>query len=254
MNGTYKYILLYILSYIVLLICYGILQNIAICTDMEGFECNFSETKIISFLTVTAYILTPIVAIFGFQNWKEQYKYQKQKDRFAKLFDTTLRLNSEIKILRSKDITVRTINMNESPIDYQSEVLDKKYEEYLDQIAQLERIYEDCLIHLSILEFSLDRRMNGLRKVINTNQNIYEECREYFYRYLKTFENISQTNSLRIFYKSNISSREEMKKILQLKVLNSPDADELYNNSVTNKVIKVSERIKKYINKVEKFY
>ncbi|MEI1745772.1 hypothetical protein V8P95_15125 [Acinetobacter baumannii] len=254
MNGTYKYILLYTLSYIVLLVCYGILQNIAICTDMEGFECNFSESKIIAFLTVTAYILTPIVAIFGFQNWKEQYKYQKQKDRFAKLFDSTLRLNSEIKILRSRDITVRTINMNEPSIDYQSEVLDKKYEEYLDQIAKLERIYEDCLIHLSILEFSLDRRMNGFRKIINTNQKIYEECRENFYRYLQTFENRSQTHPLRDTYKSNVSSREEMRKILQLNFLNNPNADAIYNKTVTHRVIEISERIKKYISKVEKYY
>jgi len=254
MNGTYKYILLYIFSYIILLIFYGILQNIVICTDMKGFECNYSETKIIAFLTVSAYILTPIVAIFGFQNWKEQYKYQKQKDRFAKLFEATLKLNSEIIILRSRDITVRTINNNEPSIDYESEVLDKKYEEYLDQIAKLERIYEDCLIHLSILEFSLDRRMNGLRKVINSNQKIYDECRENFYRYLKTFENRSQTHLLRDIYKSKISSRQEMKNILQLQLSNNPDADEIYNNSVTHKVIKVSERIKKYINKVEKFY
>lgn len=251
MKETYKYIGWYLLVYVILILIYGLVQLFTICTDMQGYECNFSETKILAFLTVVAYILTPIVAILGFQSWRKQYKYQNQKDRFNKLFESCLRLNSEIKLLRVRDISVRKINPNESSLDYEQNYLDKKYEEYLDRIESLEKIYEECLNHISILEFTLDTKMNGLKKIINTHQAMYEKCRNSYYNYLSLI-NKNSLNHLRDAQHSVFSYRKEM--IELHKIEDKIEREKRYEESTTQKLIRMTDRINKYINKIEKFY
>lgn len=251
MKETYKYIGWYLFVYVVLILIYGLVQLFTICTDMQGYECNFSETKILAFLTVVAYILTPIVAILGFQSWRKQYKYQNQKDRFNKLFESCLRLNSEIKILRVRDISVRKINPNETLLDYEQNYLDKNYEDYLDRIAGLERIYEECLNHISILEFTLDTKMNGLKKIIHSHQNIYEKCR-YNYKLYLDIVNTNQYNCLRDTYHTVFSYRKEM--IDLQKIEDKIERENKYEISITQKLIRMTDRINKYIRNIEKFY
>lgn len=82
---TVKYVRWYLLVYVVLLVIYGIVQNFTICTDMKGFECNFNESKTIGFLTVSAYIITPIVAIIGFLSWKGEHNKNIIADEAKKL-------------------------------------------------------------------------------------------------------------------------------------------------------------------------
>lgn len=251
MKETYKYIGLYLLAYVVLILIYGLVQQLNICTDMQGYECNFSETKILAFLTVVAYILTPIVAILGFQSWRKQYKYQNQKDRFNKLFESCLRLNSEIKILRVRDISVRKINPNETLLEYEQNYLDKNYEDYLDRIAGLERIYEECLNHISILEFTLDTKMNGLKKIMHTHQFTYEYCRNSYYNYLKIINKDPCTKTGDLQY-AVFSYRKEMSEIVKIK--DEIARNEKYEKSTTQKLIRMTDRINKYIRKIEKFY
>ncbi|QOW44425.1 MULTISPECIES: hypothetical protein [Acinetobacter] len=75
-----KYILIYLLIYVVMVIGYGVLQNYYVCTDMNGFTCNFNEQKLLNFLTVVSYILTPLVAIIGFLSWKNQHNKHIQNE------------------------------------------------------------------------------------------------------------------------------------------------------------------------------
>ena len=86
-TSAWTYIFYYSLVYIVLAIIYGIAQKQYICIEMEGFECNFNETKFIGFLTIIAYILTPIVAIFGFISWRDQKRYELGYDYAEKSLD-----------------------------------------------------------------------------------------------------------------------------------------------------------------------
>ncbi len=251
MKETYKNIGWYLLVYVILLLIYGGIQKLTICVDMQGYECSFNEAKILAFLTVVAYVLTPMVAILGFQSWRKQYKYQNQKDRFNKLFESCLRLNSEIKILRLIDISIRTRNPNESLLDYEQDYLDKEYEKYLDRIANLERIHEECLNHISILEFTLDTKMNGIKKIVKSHQEIYEMCRSYYLNYLSTYSR--QHDLLRDVLSPFFSSRKEMKEIMKIKD-KADEHSERFNASITQKLIRMSNRINKYINKLEKFY
>lgn len=247
-KDTYKYIGYYLLGYIVLLVLYGIAQNFTICTNMEGFECNFSESKILAFLTVVAYILTPMVAIVGFLNWKTQYKYQSQKERFNKLFETVLRLNNEIKILRNKDITIRTINPNESSLEF-SEFQEEKYNEFLKEISILENTYYESIAHLTILEFSLDIKMNGLRKIIESHKITYEEFKNAFYAYLYNLDkqHYLLRNALHAKFSNNAESKEIQKLLIE-------DRDKGTHDSITQRVIRLNYRIQKYISKIENYY
>lgn len=245
-----KYIGWYLFVYVVVLLIYGVVQNLSICVNMEGFECNISESKILAFLTVIAYILTPIVAIVGFLNWRKQYKYQNQKERFTKLFESVFKLNSEIKILRSRDISIRSINPNETTFDYQENYLDKKYELYLDEIDKLKRIGEECLTHISILEFVLNKKMTGLKKLINNHVFLCEQMASSFYLYLKTYENRIQENGYN--YLCKISSTKEEKLIRKLS--EKEKINEYIENSYTEKLNRHSDRIRKYVNIMENQY
>lgn len=102
MKEALGYIGWYLLTYIILLVIYGISQSLTICVDMQDHVCNFNETKILAFLTVVAYILTPIVAIFGFVSWKNQHntkiiseEAQKVWKMFNDLSSQTLDLDYE---------------------------------------------------------------------------------------------------------------------------------------------------------------
>lgn len=252
MKESTKLILKYLLVYIILGLIYGSYQNSTVCINMQGFECNFNENKLIAFFTIVAYILTPIVAIYGFQSWKIQYKYQNQKDRLSKLFECSLKLNSELKILRTRDIAIRSKNLDETKQDYVSNYLDVNYENYLDKIDHLERIYEECLSHISILEFSLNKKMNGLKKIIHNHQSIYEDCRQSYLNLLKSYD--SNNGLSRDLYLKKVSYRKEMKEISLLKIINPKKAEIEYEKTSTQKIIRMTDRINKYINKIEKFY
>lgn len=75
-----KYIIIYFLIYLALILFYGMFQKYYICTGMVGFKCSFDEQKLLNFLTVASYILTPLVAIIGFLSWKDQHNKNIQNE------------------------------------------------------------------------------------------------------------------------------------------------------------------------------
>lgn len=96
-RSAWTYIGYYLLVYVVLAFIYGLAQKHFVCIKIDGYECNFNETKFIGFLTIIAYIITPIVAIFGFFSWKDQHNqnidskyYDQALERFKKI-STTVR-------------------------------------------------------------------------------------------------------------------------------------------------------------------
>jgi hypothetical protein len=244
MKRHYKFISYYLLVYLILLFIYGLIQNLSICVEMKGFECNFSEQKFFNFLTVVSYILTPIIAIIGFQNWKNQYKYEQNKNRFAKVFELSLLLNSKIRILREKDISIRTINPHENTLDYIYKYLDPEYERYQEKIYELKKILNECLDHISILEYTQSKRMIGLRKILNQHDLIIDSCSDSFLLYLKTFEeNKKLLRSATIQYFSRKMEEKTFKELYA-----SPDDFEKgYKESNNSKIVNLQIRIQKYI-------
>lgn len=70
-----KWVGTYFLFYIAVVTIYGFCQWLFVCQDMNGFVCNFKEDKLLNFLTVISYIVTPTIAIIGYLNWKQQIIY-----------------------------------------------------------------------------------------------------------------------------------------------------------------------------------
>ncbi len=244
MKRHYKFISYYLLVYLILLFIYGLIQNLSICVEMKGFECNFSELKFFNFLTVVSYILTPIIAIIGFQNWKNQYKYEQNKNRFAKVFELSLLLNSQIRILRETDISIRIRNPYENISDYSQNYLDPEYEKYLEKIYNLKKLYNECLDNISILEYTQSKKMNGLRKILLQHNLIIDSCSSSFYRYLQTYDtNNSLLRSALIPYFSRKKEEKTFKEIYK----NSDEFEKNYKESNNIKEINLQNRIHKYI-------
>lgn len=244
MKRHYKFISYYLLVYLVLLFIYGLIQNLSICVEMKGYECNFSEQKFFNFLTVVSYILTPIIAIIGFQNWKSQYKYEQNKNRFSKVFELSLLLNSQIRILRETDISIRIRNPYENISDYSQNYLDPEYEKYLEKIYSLKKLYNECLDNISILEYTQSKKMNGLRKILLQHNLIIDSCSSSFYSYLQTYDtNNSLLRSALIPY----FSRKKEEKIFKELYKNPEEFEKNYKNSNNTKEINLQKRIHKYI-------
>lgn len=70
---------------IFLAIFYGWTQQHYICTNMNGDECNSNENKLIAFLAITAYIVTPLVESIWFISWQEQENYDLTKELMIKV-------------------------------------------------------------------------------------------------------------------------------------------------------------------------
>lgn len=128
MKESIKYIIWYLLVYIVLTLLYGLTQKHYICTDMAGYVCNFDENKLISFLTITAYIITPAVAICGFQGWK------KQENRMLQAKEA-----KELQLLFANEVeALAKITLYVSKIDEE-----KNLDEQIDLFENFKKITEE---------------------------------------------------------------------------------------------------------------
>lgn len=113
---TLKNSFVYLFIYVVLIGVYGFFQKLNVCTDMEGFECNFSEIKIIGFLTLSAYILTPLVALYIFISWKIEANYQLKINTVTKVNDLLRKISTIL--TRNHSLYNRIIQDKEIGIDY----------------------------------------------------------------------------------------------------------------------------------------
>mgnify|MGYP003492231018 CR=1 FL=1 len=78
MKEIEKYIGYYLLVYLVVLAICGFFQYMSVCQGKSLF-CAFSMDGINTIITTTAYVLTPIVAIIGFQSWKNYRRTFKKR-------------------------------------------------------------------------------------------------------------------------------------------------------------------------------
>lgn len=145
-NKTKEYMRIYFSIYIVLAIIYGIAQRLLVCTDMDGFQCNFNEDKLIAFLTIVAYILTPAVAIYGVSTWRDQHNALVDKEKF----DSILSIMGVIKPIQD-DFIDKMDNIN-FIFKIAEEGMDKYlnptiWTDYQDAVQQLRRSFEELYPH-----------------------------------------------------------------------------------------------------------
>lgn len=93
MKEIEKYVGYYLLVYICVLIVCGFFQYMTICQG-KSLQCNFSIDGINKILTITATILTPIIAIIGFLLWRNQETYKKSQQLIELILDKTRELHT----------------------------------------------------------------------------------------------------------------------------------------------------------------
>jgi hypothetical protein len=153
MKDIEKYIGYYLLVYLIVLSVIGFFQYMAICQG-KSLVCAFSMNGINTIITTTSYVLTPIVAIIGFINWKVQYNIQLEKDDLKSIKIEVIKFKELLQYFDIHfrdlyiDITNNNINdLNEMLYEYQGD----KYE-----LAQKRRNLSDITMkYYSTLENSV---------------------------------------------------------------------------------------------------
>ena len=95
MKEIEKYVGYYLGVYVVVLAICGFFQYFYHCQG-ESLMCAISIDGIGTIITTTATLLTPIVAIIGFLNWKIEKQYDLEKSQAEKLINLLNEVNFEI--------------------------------------------------------------------------------------------------------------------------------------------------------------
>ena len=106
MKEIEKYVGYYLGVYVVVLAICGFFQYFYYCQG-QSLMCAVTKTGIVDIVTVTAYVLTPIVAIIGFLNWKLQHNSLILADEAKELL---IAINDDIRIFTDISSFFRTIN------------------------------------------------------------------------------------------------------------------------------------------------
>lgn len=95
MKEVEKYVGYYLGVYIAVLAICGFFQYFYYCQG-QSLTCAVSMHRLNTITTTTAYVLTPIVAIIGFLNWKIEKQYDLEKNQAEKLINLLNEVNSKI--------------------------------------------------------------------------------------------------------------------------------------------------------------
>ncbi|MFV5492282.1 hypothetical protein [Acinetobacter sp. ASP199] len=77
---------IYLSIYILILIPYSLAEYLLFCTE-RAIVCQFDESKLIAFITLCTYIISPIVALYIFNGWKKQSNHNQKQEVIGKLND-----------------------------------------------------------------------------------------------------------------------------------------------------------------------
>ena len=176
MKEIEKYVGYYLGVYVVLLAICGFFQYFYYCQG-QSLMCAVTKTGIMDIVTVTAYVLTPIIAIIGFQSWKNEKQYDLEKQYSIEILESI----NEIKTF-----------------------LDIKY--YDLSISNLENVQkqlnESKIFNLLEKQYFISAKFKTLQKISNTNK--------LSDNFLKNFENDSLLFSTAIEMKNKHTALEKV--------------------------------------------
>lgn len=164
-----KYVGLYLLVYILVLVVSGFFQYMAVCQG-QSLACTFDMEGMNTIITTTAYVLTPIVAIIGFLSWKEQYNIQLEKDNLKELKEKIIHVKY---ILNYFDVHLRDLydSVKDSDIDdFKKIIID--YDNDKEELSRKRRQFSHIIIeYYSSLEDSIyeieDKKLDDIYKRMN---------------------------------------------------------------------------------------
>lgn len=165
-----KYVGLYLMVYIAVLVVCGFFQYMAVCQG-KSLDCAFSMSKTNTIITTTSYVLTPIIAIIGFINWKVQYNIQLEKDDLKSIKLKVIKFKELMQYfdVHFRDLYTDIIKNNNS--DFNEMLVD--YEDNKHELAQKRRSLSDISMkYYSALENSItfeknDKELDDIYQKLN---------------------------------------------------------------------------------------
>ncbi len=144
-----KQIGLYLIAYLIVLIVCGVFQFFVNC-HAEYSICLFETDNLNAIITTTSYVLTPLIAIIGFQSWREAENYKNSHKVIDAMLDITRNIQKKWHLSREygdhslfqdyyiKDVT--NININQSDIDLFFPNAFKKIYEIYEEFNELKHL------------------------------------------------------------------------------------------------------------------
>lgn len=176
MKEIEKYVGYYLLVYLIVLATFGFFQYFYHCQG-ESLQCSFNLNRLNAIITTTAYVLTPIVAIIGFANWKEQNKHNKIQEIVISFYKRISNLRKNIVRLKLDKTLVHLENYHHlEPLNFKNKIEDLRLE-YNLRLNRLRNEYDEVNNELSLLEFY-------------ANQKIKDEFEPILDRYFRLIERL----------------------------------------------------------------
>lgn len=195
---TIKYILIYLGIYLAILLIQAFINFLALCHG-ELYRCIYDHETVITTVQTTAYVLAPLVVIFGLNTWIKQHtvtvNHDLLKDALKAIDQLTLYhqymyrvLNAHKRYLKTtwkdaESISVMTPDFD----DFKKTLSKKRRDEYLEYINHLKlqfpviRIFfeENNLEKLEIKDSSFINMQDNVLSAIRQNDvNLYLEYTE----------------------------------------------------------------------------
>lgn len=171
MKEIEKYIGYYFLVYFSVLALCGFFQYLAVCQG-KSLECSFSMTGINTIITTTAYVLTPIIAIIGFQSWRNQETYRKSQELITLIIDKTREFNNAWNLSREyEDFSRFQDYCMKDIVGFESLDNLEKSKEELSKIVSVFNVFHDLDFLVDKLYINSNLDMTKINEIIN-NVNI----------------------------------------------------------------------------------
>lgn len=173
MRHIKTYISFYLLVYVGILAIYVIFQY---CSQNQNLTSAFSFNKIISIITVTATVLTPIIAIIGFKSWRHQETYKRSQEIIESAIDAVRELSTSWHLSREHNGLNRfhSYCINELNSEYfddlnifQNEI--SRIKNLIMLLYKINFIMEKIYIYNELDLSKLDEKIENVENILNEN-------------------------------------------------------------------------------------
>lgn len=252
MKDIEKYIGYYLLVYISVLALFGFFQYVAVCQG-ESLKCAFSVDGVNEIITTTAYVLTPIVAIIGFQSWRHQETYKKSLEILILIMDRIRDLHITWEESRKfSDISRFT---NYCMKDLKLEELDNLdiYENELSRIHSVLTVFYEINFLLDKLKVYKNLDLTQIDKALNTVEDLLNQTIDQHYKFHQQLISIRYDSEFRLLSEEDMFNVcNVLDQYCHILLANSPNHKnyEDYSAVIYKHIQKIAEellKIKKYI-------
>lgn len=179
-----KFVYKYLGVYGIALIIYWLIELIMECTE-SGVSCHFDESKLMAFLSVTAYIITPIVAAIGFFSWKDQEDYKQAINLLNENLDKNKELQDLWLEMRKKNTKlfkllylqpIEKIKVEENWYNTKKKELDALFNKFSEIDLITDKLYILCSVENNKYELATDQveqELFGLKSDLNYIRSVY---------------------------------------------------------------------------------